>query len=317
MQNLGLLLPLTFVCPTNLNVTFHIHPLDSMSPQADTSEVTKGYLEELQAIASASGKSFQYVLQEELAKIHQVRVSEKEAAESQGVSYCNLGDSLLSPGGSNPLLLSDENPELKSLVRENTTTATPLQLEASGAIPATMVSPAISASILDTPTVQRVVVEHIVKANEAASLQQALIHLRAFSGKIPYPENKPDFDTWRVSVDLLLTDPSISDLHRTRKILDSLLPPAADIVKHVSPKNLPAVYLELLESVYGSVEDGDKLLAKFMSTFQNHGEKPSTYLHRLQVLLSTTIRQSGISESERGLFSEAVLSRLLGQWPHH
>lgn len=36
-----------------------------------------------------------------------------------------------------------------------------------------------------------------------------------------------------------------------------------------------------------------------MSTLQNHGEKPSTYLHRLQVLLSTTIRRGGISESER------------------
>lgn len=299
MQNLGPLLPLTFVCPSDLNVTFHIHPLDIMCPQADTSEVTKGYLEELQAIASASGKSFQDVLQEELAKIHQVSASEKEPAESQGESYCNVGDGFLSPGGSNPPRLSDEKLELKSPVGENTSTATPLQSEPSGAIPATLVSPGISASILDTPTVQRVVVEHIVKANEAASSQQALIRLRAFSGKIPRPGNEPDFDTWRASVDLLMTDPSISDLHRTRKILDSLLPPAADIVKHVSPKSLPAVYLELLESVYGSVEDGDELLAKFMSTLQNHGEKPSTYLHRLQVLLSTAIRRGGISESER------------------
>lgn len=54
----------------------------------------------------------------------------------------------------------------------------------------------------------------------------------------------------------------MSDLHRTQKILDSLLPPATDVIKHVSPQGLPSVYLQLLDSVYGSVEDGDELLAK-------------------------------------------------------
>lgn len=242
MRNLGPLLPLTFVCPTDLSVTFHIHPLDSICPQADSSEVTKGYLEELQAIASATGKSFQDVLQDELAKIHQVSVSAKEPVKPQGVSYCNLGDNHLIPGSSSPPQLSDDSPEIKSPVKENTSSATHWQSQASGTIPATMMSPTISASLLDTPTVQRVVVEHIVKANEASSSQQALIRLRPFSGKIPRPGNEPDFDTWRASVDLLMTDPSISDLHRTRKILDSLLSPAADIVKHVSPKSLLCIW---------------------------------------------------------------------------
>ncbi len=54
------------------------------------------------------------------------------------------------------------------------------------------------------------------------------------------------------------------------------------------------VYLEILESVYGSVEDGDELLAKFMGTLQNQGEKSSDYLHRLQVILSVTIRRGAL-----------------------
>ncbi len=53
------------------------------------------------------------------------------------------------------------------------------------------------------------------------------------------------------------------------------------------------------ESVYGSVEDGEELLAKFMTMLQNQGEKPSSYLHRLQVMLSTAVRRGGIAESER------------------
>lgn len=80
-------------------------------------------------------------------------------------------------------------------------------------------------------------------------------------------------------------------MSRIRKILDSLLPPAADVIKHVGYQASPFVYLELLESVYGSVEDGDELLAKFMTLLQN--------LHRLQVMLSATVRRGGISEAER------------------
>lgn len=98
------------------------------------------------------------MLHDELAKIHQVSVTAKEPVKPQGVSYCNLGDNHLIPPQ-----LSDDSPEIKSLVKENT--STPWQSQASGTIPATMVSPAITASTLDTPTVQRVVVEHIVKAN--------------------------------------------------------------------------------------------------------------------------------------------------------
>ncbi|KAI3351102.1 hypothetical protein L3Q82_005672 [Scortum barcoo] len=94
-------------------------------------------------------------------------------------------------------------------------------------------------------------------------------------------------------------DPSMSDLHRTRKILDSLLPPATDVIKHVSPQALPSVYLQLLDSVYGFVEDGDELLAKFMGTLQNNDEKPSDYLNRLQVALSAVVRRGGQTGTKR------------------
>lgn len=149
---------------------------------------------------------------------------------------------------------------------------------------------------IDPPGVQNMIVEHIVKTGDATMAQQASVRLRAFSGRTPHPPNEPDFDTWKVSVELLLSDPSISDFYRSKRILDSLLPPASDVVKHVRPPSLPAVYLELLASVYGSVEDGDE---QFMSTLQNSGEKSSEYLHRLQVILSTTVKRGGLAEKDR------------------
>lgn len=160
----------------------------------------------------------------------------------------------------------------------------------------------LTMSDINPPAVQRVVVEHVMRANEAMSPMHSSFRLRPFSGKFPRPNSELDFDTWRANVDLFLTDPSMSDLHRTRKILDSLLPPATDVIKHVSPQALPSVYLQLLDSVYGSVEDGDELLAKFMGTLQNHDEKPSDYLNRLQVALSAVVRRGGIAESERNRY---------------
>lgn len=95
-----------------------------------------------------------------------------------------------------------------------------------------------------------------------------------------------------------MNDPAVSDLHRTHRILDSLLPPASELTKHLGPQLLPSNYLELLDSAYGTVEDGDELFAKFMTTLQNDGEKPSAYLHRLHVTLSLTMRRGGVCTEE-------------------
>ena len=126
------------------------------------------------------------------------------------------------------------------------------------------------------------IVEHIVKNDVTTSHQKVSFHLRVFSGKSPHPNIEPDYDTWHASVEFLMTDPVISDLHRTQKILNSLLPPATDVIRQLTPQASPSEYLELLDSVYASVEDGDDLVANFMSTLQNDGEKPSSYLHKLQ-----------------------------------
>ncbi len=56
--------------------------------------------------------------------------------------------------------------------------------------------------------------------------------------------------------------------------------------------------MQLLDSAFGTVEDGDELLAKFMNTLQNAGEKPSVYLSRLQAALTIAVKRGGVLSSE-------------------
>lgn len=155
------------------------------------------------------------------------------------------------------------------------------------------IQPTLSLSDVNPTDVQRVIVEHIVRSEEAKSFTHAP-RLRAFSGRSPRPNNEVDFDTWRSNVELLMSEPGMSDFQCTRRIMDSLLSPAADLTKHLSSRASAADYLQLLDSAYGTVEDGVELFAKFMTTLQDNGEKPSSYLQRLQVTLSMALRRGGV-----------------------
>lgn len=68
MQSLEPLLPLLYQSPSNPEVTFKVCSLANMYSSIACGSATKTYMEELQAIAKLSGKSFETLLQEELAK---------------------------------------------------------------------------------------------------------------------------------------------------------------------------------------------------------------------------------------------------------
>ena len=311
-------LPLDYKSPRDPNVTFTIRALDSVYTLEEGDSATKCYLEVLQNIAEASGKSFQDMLQEELSKMgmlgsKNLPTQEVPAAEPDKDSQSQTSDIAPSPSIQQEVVTatttthslhaspvwSPEHMEPQNPAKRTEPTVTQHSLGSAGAAAPVMVQQALAMSDVNPPRVQQMVIEHIVKNDNAMSHQRLSFRLRVFSGKIPRPSNEPDYFTWRTGVEFLMTDPSISDLHRTQKILDSLLPPATDVIKQVTPQASPSAYLELLDSVYGSVEDGDDLFFKFMSTLQDGSEKPSEYLHRLQVILSTAIRRGGVSEKER------------------
>ena len=60
----------------------------------------------------------------------------------------------------------------------------------------------------------------------------------------------------------------------------------------------PGDYLHILDSAYGTVQDGNELYRKFLVTFQNTGEEPSAYLQRLQASLSLAVKRGGASRED-------------------
>uniref|UniRef100_A0A8C6WHB1 CCHC-type domain-containing protein n=1 Tax=Neogobius melanostomus TaxID=47308 RepID=A0A8C6WHB1_9GOBI len=176
----------------------------------------------------------------------------------------------------------------------------------------------LSRNDLNPPEIQRVVVEHVVRNADLGAPMS--LRLRSFSGRLPKPNNEADYESWRSQTDLLLADPTLSPLHVTRRIIESLLTPAADLVRGLGPDTLPVDLLRVLDSAFGTVQDGEELYAQYLNILQNPGERPSFYLQRLQLMLNVVVRRRGISAAEtdrhllrqfvRGCWDNAVLMKL-------
>lgn len=281
------LLPYTFKSPHN--VAYHIKLLSNVYTSAVTESATTRYFAELKRIAKLSGRTFDDLLKEQLLA-NTTDVADNPANANDFESSQMTGHS------SSDIPLPTKQTE-HSDERRNSDT---VQKASTGSF-----SPTLETKDVNPPEVQRMIIEHILKS-DGTSTSSASIRLRVFSGKVPRPVGEVDYDTWRNSVELILQDSSLSDLHRSRKILDSLLPPASEIVKQLGAKALPAAYLDVLDSAFDTVEDGDDLFAKFLNTLQNAGEKPSLYLQRLYTNLLKVMKRGGIpvDETDRQLLKQ-------------
>lgn len=297
VQSLESSLLLEYKSISQPEILFSVNTLASIYTVKVGRTATEAYLEELRDIAELSGKSFVAVLQAELSRMH------------ESVSQAPLSDIV---GGGSEVCVG-RNTNMRKTGRSPDTCTEPIPGPPSPSHNGASEIPTFP--VLDThcarkkthpytdifpPEVQRVVVEHVVRNGEVASQSQAFTRISAFSGRSPCPMNESDYDTWRTSVELLLQDPTISDLNRSRRIIESLLPPAAGMIKPLGPTASPRAYLELIDSAFGPIEEGDELFARFLNTFQNAGEKPSSYLQRLQVALITATKRGAVNAGESG-----------------
>ncbi len=114
----------------------------------------------------------------------------------------------------------------------------------------------------------------------------------------------------------MMKDVSVSDLEKTRKILESLLVPASDVVRHLGPEAPPTAYLQMLDSAFAAVEDGEDMFVQFMNTFPDSGEKTFSYLQRLQVALGNAVRRGGApAQDVDNHLLRQLWQGLLGQCP--
>lgn len=307
LETLKPLFPISVQSTAQPDITFEIKSLADVYAE-NTQNVTKAYMTQLLEMANQSGHSLEDMLKEELAKLSVSTQSPVSLPSNSTDINANVqGNSPLDPYPADPSQHNDTTPNLnQNLIDLNFQTQSNATLD------------------LTPPSVQRVVVEHVVRSSETHSYSPMPSRFRAFSGRIPRPNNEADYDSWRTSVEVLINDPAVSDLNCTQRILDSLLPPATDLTKHLGSQAKPSEYLTVLDSAYGAVEDGDELFARFMNTLQNDGERPSAYLQRLQVSLTKALRRGGVSVIEfdkqllrqfcRGCWEDSLISDLqLGQ----
>lgn len=169
----------------------------------------------------------------------------------------------------------------------------------------------VDESIYNPSHIQKVVVEHIIR-NEASHPPLTHAKIRTFSGRLPRPNGEVDYEMWRTQVDLLLTDPSLTNAHKVRKILESLLSPASEVVKPLGVTAAPSAYVTQLDSAFGVVEDGEELFTAFLGSNQNSGEGPSAFLSRLHSLLIRVVSRGGASA---GSVNELLLKQFIrGCW---
>lgn len=311
-------LPLDRLSDSDKNVIFHVEALASVYSSTKGTDLTKAFLSNLQNIAKLSGKSFEHLLRDELARITGLIKEQSDSGVHQDtvMAPAETATGPISPDATQTDSVSDEqNPILDPLssIFRPPSNAVPTQIG-----PAPSFLP--SAEQFNPPEVQRLVVEHIVKSSDLSSQIHAPTKLRPFSGKVPCPNFEVDYDTWRNSIECHLADPTVSSAQLVRRIVDSLLPPAATVVKSLGPSASPKAFLDLLDSAYATVEDGDELFAQFLNVNQNSGEKPSNYLQRLQTFLNRIVKMKTISPQDsdkqllkqfcRGCWNNALINNL-------
>lgn len=271
--------------PYDPNITWHVKTIREVCQEELGRELAQRCLAELSTLAGSSKAGFWDMLQRELEPVQP--------------------DPVLPLSPDTHLQLSDQHVPTPSSDSRATDEGQPNNAEPSLAHPASNASPfssptsppLLSESTINPPQVQKVIVEHFIHSDATpSSFSQSRV--RTFSGRLPKPNGEVDYEAWRTQVDLLLNDTSLSDSQKVRRILESLLSPAADIVKPLGTNALPEAYLTQLESAFGVVEDGEELFATFLGSNQNSGEKPSVYLNRLQTLLTKAISRGGVSPAE-------------------
>nr|XP_054600512.1 zinc finger CCHC domain-containing protein 12-like [Nothobranchius furzeri] len=298
-------------------VRYHIQALNDVYTRTIGGSFTETYLNDLKGLAKLSGKDFEEVLKEVMSTIG-------KSIESTLTTETDLENRTLDQINvmAEPNIVAEPSQSGVSPLHQTRVFSSPKPMKTILQSPPKphIIPPTFTATDINPPEIQKIVVEHVVKNVGKISSTHAALRIRAFSGKTPRPYSEADYETWRSHVNLMIDDSSLSQLDKTRKILESLLSPASDVIRPLGPEATPADYIELLDSAFGAVEDGEELLVRFMNTLQDHGEKPSTYLHRLQVALSLAVRRGGLEPQEvnkqllkqfnRGCWDDTLLTEL-------
>ncbi|XP_038128535.1 zinc finger CCHC domain-containing protein 18-like [Cyprinodon tularosa] len=265
--------------PKDPSAIWHVSTIREMCQKELGRELAQKCLAELSTLAEKSKAGFWDMLQQEMHHMC-----------SDSVSPQSPDTNLYSPEQQAPEPIL--NPPVTDGSNQDFLASNPSDA-AAGTLPPSPLSP----DMVTPPQIQKVTVEHFIR-NDATPASYSQSRIRTFSGRLPKPNGEVDYEAWRIQVDLLLSDNLLSDSQKVRRILESLLSPASDIVRQLGTNAPPKAYLIQLESAFGVVEDGEELFATFLGSNQNSGEKPSVFLNRLQTLLTKAVSRGGVPAAE-------------------
>ncbi|XP_068119973.1 paraneoplastic antigen Ma2 homolog [Hyperolius riggenbachi] len=135
--------------------------------------------------------------------------------------------------------------------------------------------------------------------------------LRVCSGQIPVPSGEDDFETWIDQAAQALDEWEVSDTVKRQRIVESLRAPASDVVRNLKrdqPGCTATECLDALREVFGQIESCADLIHRFGHTYQEEGERLSTFVTRLDKILHQVIQKKGMAQDNA---SEALLTQIL------
>lgn len=147
--------------------------------------------------------------------------------------------------------------------------------------------------------VPREIVEHVHRISEGGRHYKKL---RTFSGKYPTPNGELPFLSWVQHAKQLVEGPDLKEEERRARLAEGLAPPALTIyrkaVQALGPSATADGLLDQLSQAYGLACEGEDLYSYFRDTFQEAGERPSTYLARLEEALDQAVQFGGVPEKD-------------------
>ncbi|XP_073457198.1 paraneoplastic antigen Ma2-like [Aquarana catesbeiana] len=150
------------------------------------------------------------------------------------------------------------------------------------------------------------------------SMNEKYRKLPIFSGRIPRSEGEEDFESWVDQATQALEDWNVPGHLARRRISESLLSPAADVIRSLrrgKPDCGARDYLTALHAVYEKIENVPDLMHRFEHTHQKVGEKLSTYIVCIDQILHQIIMKKGVDPREA---DKVRLDRTLkGARPNH
>ncbi|XP_029390450.1 zinc finger CCHC domain-containing protein 12 [Mus pahari] len=136
-------------------------------------------------------------------------------------------------------------------------------------------------------------------------------NMRLFSGRAEPAQGEETFENWLSQVTGVLPDWHMPEEEKVRRLMRTLRGPAREVMRLLQAAN-PGLdvedFLRAMKLVFGESESSVTAHSKFVNTVQEHGEKPSLYVIRLEVQLQNAIQAGVFAEREA---NQARLHQLL------